>query len=285
MLTSPLGGEAANGMRSGAKLKEGASGREKRAFEKACVVNPDTGEMVYRSAAVAFLQKQAVDATPGAGRSRYKRGLLQAVVSEDHDGDGYAYGEYYQLHLGADGTPLNSNSGELQLEGALKVGYARVMELRKMNGKQRVLRQSIRRGDASLALAVVQPLVKVGSSWMLDCTKAAPVLVPVLSLGRRVAATAVGGGFSFATAPEVAGGPALRAMTLYENLFSAAKMVAVQKDLVDMSVIELKNELKARNEGLGGNKPCLRRRLHAAIMQDIWAAGEADREEEGLDDR
>ena len=80
-------------------------------------------------------------------------------VSEDHDGDGYAYGEYYQLHLGADGTPLNSNSGELQLEGALKVGYARVMELRKMNGKQRVLRQSIRRGDASLALAVVQPLV------------------------------------------------------------------------------------------------------------------------------
>ena len=42
-----------------------------------------------------------------------------------------------------------------------------------------------------------------------------------------VAATAVGGGFSFATAPEVAGGPALRAMTLYENLFSAAKMVAV----------------------------------------------------------
>ena len=143
--------------------------------------------MVYRSAAVAFLQKQAVDATPGAGRSRYKRGLLQAVVSEDHDGDGYAYGEYYQLHLGADGTPLNSNSGELQLEGALKVGYARVMELRKMNGKQRVLRQSIRRGDASLALAVVQPLVKVGSSWMLDCTKAAPVLVPVLSLGRRVA--------------------------------------------------------------------------------------------------
>ena len=241
--------------------------------------------MVYRSAAVAFLQKQAVDATPGAGRSRYKRGLLQAVVSEDHDGDGYAYGEYYQLHLGADGTPLNSNSGELQLEGALKVGYARVMELRKMNGKQRVLRQSIRRGDASLALAVVQPLVKVGSSWMLDCTKAAPVLVPVLSLGRRVAATAVGGGFSFATAPEVAGGPALRAMTLYENLFSAATMVAVQKDLVDMSVIELKNELKARNEGLGGNKPCLRRRLHAAIMQDIWAAGEADREEEGLDDR
>ena len=85
--------------------------------------------------------------------------------------------------------------------------------------------------------------------------------------------------------PEVAGGPALRAMTLYENLFSAAKMVAVQKDLVDMSVIELKNELKARNEGLGGNKPCLRRGLHAAIMQDIWAAGEADREEEGLDDR
>ena len=56
---------------------------------------------------------------------------------------------------------------------------------------------------------------------------------------------------------------------------------------VDMSAIELKNELnlKARNEGIGGNKPCLRRRLHAAIMQDIWAAGEADREEEGLDDR
>ena len=47
------------------------------------------------------------------------------------------------------------------------MGYAHVLELRKLNGKRSVLRQSIRAADASsLASAVVLPLVKGQNSWV-----------------------------------------------------------------------------------------------------------------------
>ena len=42
-------------------------------------------------------------------------------------------------------------------------------------------------------------------------------------------------------------------------------MVAVAKDLMDMKVSELKDELDARGKGRTGSKPFLRRRLHATI--------------------
>eukprot|EP00966_Prymnesium_polylepis_P320973 7377306-Prymnesium_polylepis.1 len=54
---------------------------------------------------------------------------------------------------------LNSNS-EIMLEGVLRVGYARVLELRKLNGKKRVPRLSVRTSSASLCSAVVLPLVE-----------------------------------------------------------------------------------------------------------------------------
>ena len=41
------------------------------------------------------------------------------------------------VHVGESGAPLNSNA-ELMLEGVLRVGYARVLELRTPNGKRRV---------------------------------------------------------------------------------------------------------------------------------------------------
>ena len=44
---------------------------------------------------------------------------------------------YYQVHIDDSGTPLNSDA-ELMLEGALCVGYARALELRKLNGRRRV---------------------------------------------------------------------------------------------------------------------------------------------------
>ena len=44
------------------------------------------------------------------------------------------------------------------------MGYARVLELRKLNGKTRVLRHSVRAADTSLVVAVVQPLVKVAAA-------------------------------------------------------------------------------------------------------------------------
>ena len=55
---------------------------------------------------------------------------------------------------------------------------------------------------------------------------------------------------------------------LSSDLFEAAAMRAVSKDLMAMKVDELKLELEARDEGTSGNKAWLRRRLHAAIVRE-----------------
>ena len=44
-------------------------------------------------------------------------------------------------------------------------------------------------------------------------------------------------------------------------------MEAVAKDLMQMKVAELKEELEARGEAKTGSKAWLRRRLHAAIVR------------------
>eukprot|EP00966_Prymnesium_polylepis_P150922 3486300-Prymnesium_polylepis.1 len=48
------------------------------------------------------------------------------------------------------------------IDGSLHVGYARVLELRKLNGKRRVPRLSVRAADASCCMAVVLPLTRQG---------------------------------------------------------------------------------------------------------------------------
>ena len=90
-----------------------------------------------------------------------------------------------------------------------------MLELRKLNGKRSVLRQSVRATDASLSSAVVLPLVKGQNGvWVAACDKARAQLVPVLSLGRRVVTQAVAGGtdggLSVVPAPTAAGGPICR---------------------------------------------------------------------------
>jgi hypothetical protein len=77
-----------------------------------------------------------------------------------------------------------------------------------------------------------------------------------------------------------AGGAELRATSLSPDLFEAAAMQAVSKDLMAMKVAELKEELEARGEGKTGNKAWLRRRLHAAIVREYLEAAMAD--DEGL---
>ena len=47
----------------------------------------------------------------------------------------------------------------------------------------------------------------------------------------------------------------------------ADAMEQVEKDLMDRKVTELKEELAARGETTTGNRPELRRRLHAAIVR------------------
>ena len=98
------------------------------------------------------------------------------------------------------------------------------------------------------------------------------MLVPLLRLGRCVEAREGSGNragsFTIAAADLAAGGPALRTMNLSEDLFAAAAMNAVQKDLMEMKVTELKEELASRDEPVSGNKAWLRRRLHAAIVRE-----------------
>ena len=60
----------------------------------------------------------------------------------------------------------------------------------------------------------------------------------------------------------------LHELVLSADLFAAAAMQQVSKDLLVMKVAELKEELEARGEGKSGNKSWLRRRLHAAILRN-----------------
>ena len=53
-------------------------------------------------------------------------------------------------------------------------------------------------------------------------------------------------------------------------------MQVVQKDLMDMLVKELKEELEARDQPKTGNKAWLRRRLHGAIVRAHLAERETE---------
>jgi hypothetical protein len=57
---------------------------------------------------------------------------------------------------------------------------------------------------------------------------------------------------------EAAGGQELHATALSSDLFEAAAMRAVAKDLMAMKVVELKEELEARDEATSGSKSWLR---------------------------
>ena len=69
-----------------------------------------------------------------------------------------------------------------------------------------------------------------------------------------------------APANVAAGGRALLSTRLSPGLFAAAAMRKVQKDLVAMKVVELKEELGVRGEALSGSKAWLRRRLHGTPL-------------------
>ena len=116
------------------------------------------------------------------------------------------------------------------------------------------------------------PLVETSPGcWEADCKKAAPVLAPLLSLGRRMVATKSEGTYSLAPADTAAGGLELRTMALEPELFEASAMRVGDKDLLAMKVTELREELSARGEAVSGNKAWLRRRLHAAIVREHLA--------------
>ena len=77
-------------------------------------------------------------------------------------------------------------------------------------------------------VTTVLPLIEREDSWVADPSVAGPVLVPLLSLGRRVLASEGSGEstdtFSFSAAELVAGGLQLYATCLTERMFEADAM-------------------------------------------------------------
>eukprot|EP00966_Prymnesium_polylepis_P281116 6495126-Prymnesium_polylepis.2 len=94
-------------------------------------------------------------------------GERQPIIAKDVEGTGFACDTYYQLHVGDDGRPLNGDSA-LMLEVRLHISAAHILELRKLNGKQRVLRHSFHANDASRCMAVIAPLVEQAGRWLPD---------------------------------------------------------------------------------------------------------------------
>ena len=105
-------------------------------------------------------------------------------------------------------------------------------------------------------------------SVCVDRLRAPAVLVPLESLGRRVdMVEGPAGVFDPMPVRGGAGGPPLQACTLTPELFEAAAMVCVARDLMKMTVLELKDELQARGATrTGALKSVLRGRLRAVIV-------------------
>ena len=116
LLTTRIGGEKDTGKKAAA-FKANASTKERRYYEATHIKNPQTGEMVHKMTALAYAQRLAVDAKPGAGHAgRYATSERQPIVAEDSDGSGFACDQVYELYVDATGAPLNS-SAELLLDG------------------------------------------------------------------------------------------------------------------------------------------------------------------------
>ena len=176
-----------------------------------------------------------------------------------------------------------------------------MLEIRKLNGKTQHPRWSVAASDASICTAVVLPFVheedemtteEQDGQWRVDRSIAPPILVPMLSLGRKVEATVqqhtqpahTKYTFTFPTPPDPqAGGPLLRSICIDPTMFSADAMLAVSTDLADMKVAELKEELRHRGKPCSGPKPMLLRRLHAVIVATILAEREEGEEEYASD--
>ena len=132
-----------------------------------------------------------------------------------------------------------------------------------------LLRLSVLASDASRCTAVVQLLIKQDDgSYRADLARA-PCLVPALSLGRQMDSTAgvTAGTLSLVLHGTAAGGSQLQTASLSADMFDASQMQAVLKDLMDMTVNELREELEARGQPRSGPKAWLRRTLHSAIVQ------------------
>ena len=89
--------------------------------------------------------------------------------------------------------PNTTQGDDLQLDADLRVGLARVLEIRKAVGRSSQVRWSVRKQDASICMAVVLPFkaatsrsARSTSFYEVDRASSPPQLVPLQSLGCAV---------------------------------------------------------------------------------------------------
>jgi hypothetical protein len=159
-----------------------------------------------------------------------------------------------------------------------------VLELRLQNGRHFHPRLGVGRGEVLRGLAVVQPFVPSDASdgtWRFDRRRAPATVVQLSSLGRCVEMLEEPHGvFDPLNPSDGMGGPAVSACRLPPALFQAEAMVRVRRDLMNMTVLQLKEELEARGAPKSPPlKSVLRGRLLALIITAA-GAGAAERGEE-----
>ena len=185
-------------------------------------------------------------------------------------------------------TTDQTNAHTRRLSSVCGPTTPQVLELRLQNGRHFHPRLAVSRKDAKRAVAVVQPFVPTtihekmvecfGDDYSdnepegtlcIDRLRAPAVLVPLSSLGRRVEMVegSEEGVFDPVASVGEAGGDPLQACTLTPDLFAAAAMFGVERDLMKMTVLQLKEELEARGASRSGAlKSVLRGRLRAIII-------------------
>ena len=218
-------------------------------------------------------------------------------IDADKEGTTFCYGHCYETLVDASGMPINASAAPPR-DGTVSVGYVYVLELRLQNGRHFHPRLGVSRRDALRGLAVVQPLVPSppqtrrqeviahcfgdddtdasDGTWCVDRRRACATVVQLSSLGRRVEMLeGPVGVFEPMNPSEGMGGPAVSACPLSPALFRAAAMVRVERDLMQMTGLQLKEELEARGAPKSGPlKAVLRGRLLALIIAAA-AASEA----------
>ena len=297
IFTSAIGDEEANDHVRRVELSASASAAQRRAHEATMVENEATGEREHKETLMAREQYEDADDKAEPGRLRYRHASRMAIVSEDEAAKtGFWHGAVYQFH-NATGTghELQTKAGPLPLEGVLKVGYARIAEIRKGVGRGSVAhpRLSVRYDDAARCEAVLTPLVldEVTNVLSEDGTRP-PLLVPLALLGCKVEVRELsscdaywGGEYELVRPAPTCGGPMLQMLVLDETTFAASAMEAGgELSFEQMKLPALKLELAARGSTRTGLKASLQRRLHGLLVQAaiaVHAAKEAEAAEAG----
>ena len=94
------------------RLHASATAAQRADFEYTHVES-DEGQLLHKASMVARDHRRAVDAKPGAGRERYKKGVRWAIIDEDKAGNGFRYDQVYEILLNADGRPIERDEATL----------------------------------------------------------------------------------------------------------------------------------------------------------------------------